>query len=149
MATSPRTCPLRGTPRPTAVRRGGPRQSSCRTRAGAPLGDGARPGLAAARRLRAPAPDRVASPRSGRSRGGASPGIGHAGTTTAVDRKRLLRLVIAAVTVTVQPERGGADILVLWSGGARTAYRVDSPGMGDHLRTPASALDAIQTLAAR
>jgi hypothetical protein len=77
------------------------------------------------------------------------PALWRADTTTVVDRKRLLRLVIAAVTLTVQPERGGADILVLWSGGARTAYRVDSPGMGDHLRTPASALDAIQTLAAR
>jgi hypothetical protein len=77
------------------------------------------------------------------------PALWHADTTTAVDRKRLLRLVIAAVTVTVQPERRGADILVLWSGGAKTAYRVDSPGMGDHLRTPANALDAIRALAAQ
>jgi hypothetical protein len=77
------------------------------------------------------------------------PALWQADTTTAVDRKRLLRLVIAAVTVTVQPERQGADILVLWSGGARTAYRADSPGMGDHLRTPPYALDAIRTLAAQ
>nr|WP_294169494.1 recombinase family protein [uncultured Sphingomonas sp.] len=77
------------------------------------------------------------------------PALWHADTTTAVDRKRLLRLVIAAVTVTVRPGRHGADILVLWSGGARTAYRVDSPGMGDHLRTAASTLGAIRTLAAR
>jgi hypothetical protein len=77
------------------------------------------------------------------------PALWHADTTTVVDRKRLLRLVIAAVTVTVQPGRRGADILILWSGGARTAYRVDRPGMGDHLRTAASALDAIRTLAAQ
>jgi hypothetical protein len=77
------------------------------------------------------------------------PALWHADTTTTLDRKRLLRLVIAAVTVTVQSERRGADILVLWSGGARTAHRVDSPGMGDHLRTPASALDAIRALAAQ
>lgn len=75
------------------------------------------------------------------------PALWHADTTTAVDRKRLLRLVVATVTVTVQPGRRGADILVLWSGGAKTAYRVDSPGMGDHLRTPADVLGAIRALA--
>ena len=59
----------------------------------------------------------------------------HTDTTTPVDRKRLLRFVIAAVTVTVQPERGGAEIVVLWSGGARTTCWVESPEPGRHLRT--------------
>lgn len=77
------------------------------------------------------------------------PALWHADTTQSVDRKRLLRLVITAVTVKVQQERRGAEILVLWSGGARTTYQVDSPDMGGHLRTQASLLDVIRTLAAR
>jgi IS66 C-terminal element/Recombinase len=77
------------------------------------------------------------------------PALWYADTTTPVDRKRLLRLVITAVTVTVQRGRRGAEVLVLWSGGARTAYRVDSPDMGGHLRTEAGTLAAIRALAAR
>jgi hypothetical protein len=74
------------------------------------------------------------------------PALWHADTTTPVDRKRLLRLVIAAVTVTVQPERGGAEIVVLWSGGARTTYWVESPDPGRHLRTEAGVLEIIRAL---
>jgi len=56
---------------------------------------------------------------------------------------------VAAVTVTVGKGRTGADVAVLWSGGARTSHRVDSPGFGLHLRTKASTLDAIRDLAGR
>ena len=77
------------------------------------------------------------------------PALWHADTTTPVDRKRLLRLVIAAVTVTVQPERGGAEIVVLWSGGARTTYWVESPDPGRHLRTEAGVLETIRALSGR
>ncbi len=77
------------------------------------------------------------------------PALWDADTTTPVDRKRLLRLAIAHVTVTVKQGRSGADILVLWSGGARTAYQADSPGFGRHLRTDDKVLDAIRTLAGR
>jgi hypothetical protein len=74
------------------------------------------------------------------------PALWHADTTQPVDRKRLLRLVITAVTVTVRQERRGAEILVLWSGGARRTYQVDSPDMGGHLRTQDSLLDVIRAL---
>ena len=77
------------------------------------------------------------------------PALWHADTTTPVDRKRLLRLVIAAVTVTVQPERGGAEIVVLWSGGARTTCWVESPDPGRHLRTEVGVLDTIRALSGR
>jgi len=75
------------------------------------------------------------------------PSLWQADTTTLTDRKRLLRLVAATVTVTVREGRTGADVAVLWSGGARTAHRVDSPGFGSHLRTKAGTLDAIRDLA--
>jgi hypothetical protein len=77
------------------------------------------------------------------------PALRHAGTTTPVDRKRLLRLVVASVAVTVGCGRSGAEIQVLWSGGARTTHRAEGPYMGRHLRTEAQALDAIRALAAR
>jgi DNA invertase Pin-like site-specific DNA recombinase len=77
------------------------------------------------------------------------PALWRADTTTPVDRKRLLRLVVASVAVTVGSGRSGAEIQVLWSGGARTAHRAESPDMGRHLRTEAQALDAIRALTAR
>jgi DNA invertase Pin-like site-specific DNA recombinase len=77
------------------------------------------------------------------------PALWRADTTTTLDRKRLLRLVVAAVTVTVKTGRTGADIQLLWSGGARTTHWVDSPGFGRHLRTDAGVLAAIRNLAGR
>lgn len=77
------------------------------------------------------------------------PALWAAETTTPADRKRLLRLVVASVTVTVKAGRNGADIQVLWSGGARTAHWVDSPGHGRHLRTDAGVLETIRGLASR
>jgi DNA invertase Pin-like site-specific DNA recombinase len=77
------------------------------------------------------------------------PALWDADTTTPVDRKHLLRLAIAHVTVTVKEGRNGADILVLWSGGARTTYQAESPGFGRHLRTDDKVLDVIRTLADR
>jgi hypothetical protein len=77
------------------------------------------------------------------------PRLWHAPTTTPVDRKRLLRLAVAAVTVTVRKGRNGADILLLWSGGAKTAHWVASPDPGEHLRMDAGVLAAIRNLATR
>jgi len=77
------------------------------------------------------------------------PALWKADTTTPVDRKRLLRLVVAAVTVTVRAARNGADIQVLWSGGARTMHGVASPEFGRHLRTDAGILETIRDLAGR
>ncbi len=77
------------------------------------------------------------------------PSLWQADTTTPVDRKRLLRLVVASVTVTIKEGRTGADVAVLWSGSARTAHQVDSPEFNAHLRTKAGTLDAIRDLAGR
>ncbi|MBV8868193.1 MAG: recombinase family protein [Acetobacteraceae bacterium] len=77
------------------------------------------------------------------------PTLWRAETTTPIDRKRLLRLVVAAVAVTVNVDRNGADIQVLWSGGARTRHWANSPGHGRHLRTDASVLETIRDLASR
>src|SRR5690349_19417714 len=76
------------------------------------------------------------------------PALWRADTTTPVDRKRLLRLAIAEVTVTVRAaaERT-ADILVLWSGGARTRYIASCPPHGWHLRTDEHVLTLIAKLA--
>src|SRR5690242_14992762 len=48
------------------------------------------------------------------------PALWRAETTLPADRKRLLRLVVAAVTVTVASDRRAAELAVLWSGGATT-----------------------------
>ena len=77
------------------------------------------------------------------------PALWKAETTMPVDRKRLLRLIIAAVTVTVRADRRGADLQILWSGGTRTTHWVDSPGFGRHLRTDAGVLETIRDLAGR
>jgi len=77
------------------------------------------------------------------------PALWEAHTTTPVDRKRLLRLAIARVTVTVKEGRSGADILVLWSGGACTTYWTGSPSSALRLRTDARVLKAIRDLATR
>src|ERR687893_967209 len=47
------------------------------------------------------------------------PALWQADTTRPVDRKRLLRLVIAVVTVTVAGDRRTAEVAILWSGGGR------------------------------
>jgi DNA invertase Pin-like site-specific DNA recombinase len=77
------------------------------------------------------------------------PALWKADTTTPVDRKRLLRHVIAAVMVRVHEGRTGAEILIVWSGGAKTTHQVDSPDLGQHLRTEVSTLDIIRDLARR
>jgi hypothetical protein len=46
------------------------------------------------------------------------PALWHAATTTMVDRKRLLRLVVTEVTLTTQPEQRRANFKVLWCGPA-------------------------------
>jgi DNA invertase Pin-like site-specific DNA recombinase len=75
------------------------------------------------------------------------PALWHAATTTPVDRKRLLRLVVTEVTLTTQPERRGAAFRVLWCGGAITEHVVNCPPAGMHQRTEASILDRLTDLA--
>jgi hypothetical protein len=74
------------------------------------------------------------------------PALWHADTTTPVDRKRLLRLVIAAVTVTVDRQQRTAVVEVLWSGGATTQLKAHLPPLGQHLRTAADVLTLIHEL---
>ncbi|HYH45402.1 MAG TPA: recombinase family protein, partial [Thermoanaerobaculia bacterium] len=45
------------------------------------------------------------------------PALWHAGTTTDVDRKRLLRLVVSEVVLTVDAEARSAEITLAWTGG--------------------------------
>jgi hypothetical protein len=73
----------------------------------------------------------------------------HADTTLPTDRKRLLRLVIAAVTVTVADDRRAAEVAILWSGGAETRHEVIGRPFGWHLRTEAEVLSLIRALARR
>ena len=77
------------------------------------------------------------------------PALWHADTTRPVDRKRLLRLVIAVVTVTVACDRRTAEVAILWSGGAGTQHHVDGRPFGWHLRTEAEVLSLIRDLAQR
>ena len=77
------------------------------------------------------------------------PKIWNADTTTLADRKRLLRLVVAAVHIRVEADRTAAKVSVLWSGGAKTEHRIGSPGHGTHLRTASQTLAILRDLAAR
>ena len=75
------------------------------------------------------------------------PALWHAATTTPLDRKRLLRLVVAEVTLTTQPEQRSAAFRILWCGGAMTEHVVNCPPAGVHQRTEASILDRLTALA--
>src|SRR3954454_12219783 len=75
------------------------------------------------------------------------PVLWHADTTTAVDRKRLLRLVIAGVTATVDRQERRVAVEILWSGGATTQLEAHLPPLGHHLRTAADVLILIRDLA--
>jgi len=74
------------------------------------------------------------------------PAIWRAPTTTMVDRKRLLRLVMTEVTLTTQPEQRRAKFKVLWCGGAVTDHSAECPPIGAHQRTAAAALARLSEL---
>ena len=75
------------------------------------------------------------------------PALWHAATTTMVDRKRLLRLVVTEVTLTTQSEQRRAAFKVLWCGGAVTLHTADWPPAGARQRTEANALSRLAALA--
>lgn len=76
------------------------------------------------------------------------PTVWAAPTTTPADRKRLLRLVMAAVTVTVLPTRPrSATVRILWSGGTTTEQTVTCRPLGWHCTTPAAVVEQIRCLA--
>ena len=78
------------------------------------------------------------------------PALWEAPTTTAADRKRLLRLVVQEVTLRAndakeQPRQ--AELAIRWSGGVTTTHRVTCPPRGWQCVTPAGLLDHLRALA--
>lgn len=75
------------------------------------------------------------------------PGLWQAETTTPVDRKRLLRLAVAAVTVTVDRTRRRVDVVILWTGGATSLHEASLPPIGAHAGTDAAVIERIGAFA--
>jgi len=75
------------------------------------------------------------------------PALWRAATTTMVDRKRLLRLVVTEITLTSHPEQRQATFKVLWCGGAITHHTADCPPNGAHQQTNAGVLRRLAELA--
>ena len=75
------------------------------------------------------------------------PELWQADTTTATDRKRLLRLVVRDITLTTEPESRSADFVIWWSGEATTRHRVTCPPIGWHCVTDEQVLRRIRQLA--
>ena len=74
------------------------------------------------------------------------PGLWRAETTTAVDRKRLLRLAIAAVTVMADRAAHRIDAVILWTGGATSTHTASLPPVGLHAVTDAAVISRIREL---
>ena len=74
------------------------------------------------------------------------PGLWRAETTTAVDRKRLLRLAIAAVTVMADRAAHRIDAVILWTGGATSTHTTSLPPVGLHAVTDAAVISRIREL---
>lgn len=77
------------------------------------------------------------------------PGLWRAETTTALDRKRLLRLAVAAVTVTVDRTARRVDVVILWTGGATSTHTAPLPPIGLHATTDAAVIARIRELSRR
>jgi hypothetical protein len=77
------------------------------------------------------------------------PQVWEAPTTTAADHKRLLRLVVQGVTVTVTAEAvpRQAELVVLWSGGITTTHTVVCPPSGWHCLTDPALVARLRALA--
>jgi DNA invertase Pin-like site-specific DNA recombinase len=56
-------------------------------------------------------------------------------TTTWRERKQLLRAVVREVVVTVHAERRGADVVLVWEGGAATSFAFAMNKTGAHFKT--------------
>jgi excisionase family DNA binding protein len=75
------------------------------------------------------------------------PALQNAPTTSARDRKRLLRTLIADVTVLPGPDRGKARIGIRWHTGATDELTIDRPAhSGTARRTPAAAIELARRL---
>ena len=75
------------------------------------------------------------------------PALWRAATTTDVDRKRLLRLVITEVVLTVDAKERRAEVTIVWSGGATTQHEVRCPPLGWHGRTEDRVVARLRELA--
>ncbi len=75
------------------------------------------------------------------------PALWHAATTTDVDRKRLLRLVVTEVVLTADAQARRAEATVVWSGGATTRHEVRCPPLGWHGRTEDGVVARLRELA--
>lgn len=75
------------------------------------------------------------------------PALWQAETTTATDRKRLLRLVVREITLTAQPQSRSAEFVVWWSGEVTTRHTVTCPPLGWHCVTDEEILQRIRELA--
>jgi excisionase family DNA binding protein len=75
------------------------------------------------------------------------PALWRADTTTAKDRKRLLRTLIADVTLLPEPDRGKVRIGIRWHTGATDEHTVDRPvHPGTANRSPAAAIELVTRL---
>src|SRR6266576_1288402 len=75
------------------------------------------------------------------------PGLWHAPATSARDRKRLLRTLIADVTVLPGPDQAKVRIGIRWHAGATDELIADRPGhTGTARRSPAAAIDLVRRL---
>jgi hypothetical protein len=78
------------------------------------------------------------------------PSVWTAETTTAAERKRLLRLAMTEVTVrVVAPSPRTAEVTILWSGGVTTSHTLVCPPLGWHCVRDAAVVARISELAQR
>ncbi len=75
------------------------------------------------------------------------PALWHAATTADVDRKRMLRLVVSEVVLTVDARARRAEATVVWSGGATTRHEVRCRPLGWHGRTEDAVVARLRELA--
>ena len=69
-------------------------------------------------------------------------------TTTARDRKLLLRAMISDIVVTVEREQHRALVRIVWEGGAVTDHQLTLPPASGHAATDPDTLDLVRRLAA-
>src|SRR5207247_4178814 len=73
------------------------------------------------------------------------PALWHAGTTSAKDRKRLLRTLIADVTMLPEPDRSKVRIGIRWHTGATDELIADRPlPPGPAKRSPSPAVEMVR-----
>jgi hypothetical protein len=76
------------------------------------------------------------------------PRLWSADTTTARDRKELLRTLISEVIITIQQEPRRAEVQIVWEGGARTELTVPLVKRGtERNRTSEDTVDLVRKLA--